>query len=76
MQSTITEQATITLNKDIANLLGDFLVAHQYEFRRQHDRAMKIEPNRLIPSVPSLESRRVLFELIALLKGERESHVP
>lgn len=73
MKSTIPEQTTIIVNKDIARLLSDFLQLHGYEFRRLFDdRYIRPRDRKIYRSVPSMESRTAWLELIAELKGEKQ----
>jgi len=76
MTTTIPEQVTLTLNKDIGKLLAHFLHAHGYEFRRLYDEQQKIERDPILRGVPSMESRTALFELIALFREENTTHDP
>jgi hypothetical protein len=66
----IPPQATFTINKSLALMLAKFLHEHGYEFRRLYDQFAEIKRDPIYRSVPSLESRMVWIELIALLKGE------
>ncbi len=72
MTSTIKEQYTFTINKDLSVLLADFLLNHGYEFRRMYDDRHGVKRNWPSQYPPTLESRRAWLELIALLKGVSE----
>lgn len=73
MASTIPEQVTLIVNKDIAKIMAFFLELHMYEFRRLFDQHQGLDRNPLIPGMPSMKSRVAWLELMAELKGESKS---
>jgi hypothetical protein len=73
MTSTIPDQTTITVDRDVAKIMAYVLELHMYEFRRMYDQYRAIGLNPLVPGIPSLESRMAFLELRALLRGEEHA---
>lgn len=64
----MTEQITITMNKEIAQMLAKFLLNHGYEWHRYYDDTAGITRDSYFRSIPSLESRQAWLELVSLLE--------